>query len=151
MEESNVFPVVRVVPLADRINKRSEAERAAHKQFGVAALRPELRRQPRFKIEVDIRIKSRTCGMLKGRTVDISESGIAAMLPIEAPLGENVELNFTLPSGPLTVHAIVRQRNAFRYGFEFVDSESVHEVIRRTCRDLAIDQSLAARGVSPDA
>jgi PilZ domain len=141
MEESNIFPVVRVIPLADRINKRSEKERAAHKQFGVAALRPDLRRQPRFEIEVDIRIKSRTCGMLKGRTGDISESGIAAMLPIEAPLGENVELNFTLPSGPLTIHAIVRQRNAFRYGFEFVDSESVHEVIRRTCRDLAIDQS----------
>ena len=142
MEESNVFPVVRVVPLADRINKQSEEERAAHKQFRVAALRPDLRRQPRFKIEVDISIKSRTCGMLKGRTVDISESGIAAMLPIEAPLGENVELNFTLPSGPLTIHAIVRQRNAFRYGFEFVDSESVHEVIRRTCRDLAIDRAL---------
>jgi PilZ domain len=142
MEESNVFPVVRVVPLADRINKRSEEERAAHKQFGVAALRQDLRRQPRFKIEVDISIKPRTCGMLKGRTVDISESGIAAMLPIEAPLGENVELNFTLPSGPLTIHAIVRQRNAFRYGFEFVDSESVHEVIRRTCRDLAIEKSL---------
>jgi PilZ domain len=142
MEESNVFPVVRVVPLADRMNQRSEVERAAHKQFGVAALRPDLRRQPRFKIEVDFRIKSRTCGMLKGRTVDISESGIAAILPIEAPLGENVELNFTLPSGPLTIHAIVRQRNAFRYGFEFVDSESVHEVIRRTCRDLAIGQSL---------
>ena len=142
MEESNVFPVVRVVPLADRINKRSEEERVAHKQFGVAALRPDLRRQPRFKIEVDISIKSRTCGMLKGRTVDISESGIAAMLPIEAPLGENVELNFTLRSGPLTIHAIVRQRNAFRYGFEFVDSESVHEVIRRTCRDLAIEKSL---------
>ena len=142
MEESNVFPVVRVVPLADRMNKRSEGGRAPHKQFGVATVRPNPRRQPRFKIEVDFRIKCRTCDMLKGRTVDISESGIAAMLPIEAPLGENVELNFTLPSGPLTIHAIVRQRNAFRYGFEFVDSESVHEVIRRTCRDLAIDQSL---------
>jgi len=142
MEESSVFPVVGVVLLADRIDQRSEAERAAHKQFGVAALRPDLRRQPRFKIEIDIRIKSRTCGMLKGRTVDISECGIAAILPIEAPLGENVEMNFTLPSGPLTIHAIVRQRNAFRYGFEFVDSELVHEVIRRTCRDLAIHESL---------
>jgi hypothetical protein len=142
MEESNVFRVVRVVPPADKIKQRSEAERAAHKQFGGAALRPDLRRQPRFKIEVDIRIRSRTCGLLKGRTVDISEFGIAAMLPIETPLGESVQLNFTLPSGPLTIHAIVRQRNAFRYGFEFVDSESVHEVIRRTCRDLAMDQAL---------
>jgi hypothetical protein len=38
----------------------------------------DARRQPRFSIEVDIKIDSRTCGMLKGHTVDISESGIAA-------------------------------------------------------------------------
>jgi len=64
------------------------------------------------------------------------------MLPIEPPLGEIVELNFTLVSGPVTILATVRQRNAFRYGFEFVDSECLHLVIRRTCRDLAMEQSL---------
>ena len=74
--------------------------------------------------------------------MDISESGIAAMLTIEAPLGEIVELNFTLPSGPMTILAMVRQRNAFRYGFQFADSASLHLVIRRTCRDLALAQSL---------
>lgn len=102
------------------------------------------RRHPRFKIEVDIRINSRTCGLLKGRTVDISEAGIAAMLTIEVPVGEVVELDFTIPFGSVTIHAMVRQRNAFRYGFEFVDSGSVHEVIRRTCRDFAVDQTLFA-------
>src|ERR1022692_5353939 len=106
MEESNVIPVVRVAPLADRINKRSEPGRDAHNQFAVASLRTDARRQPRFKIEVDVTINSRTCGVLKGHSVDISESGMAAMLPIEAALGENVELNFTLPSGPVTIHAI---------------------------------------------
>jgi hypothetical protein len=123
-------PVLPALPSSrqDRQRRKSEPE-------------ADDRRQPRFKIEVDIKINSRTCGMLKGRTVDISESGIAAMLPIEAPLGENVELNFTLPGSPVTIHAIVRQKNAFRYGFEFVDSDFMHEVIRRTCRDLAIDQS----------
>jgi len=59
------------------------------------------------------------------------------------PLGENVDLSFTLPSGPITIHAIVREKNAFRYGFEFVDSDSKHELIRRTCRDLAVDQALS--------
>jgi len=103
---------------------------------------PDARRRPRFKIEVDIRINSRKCGVLKGYTVDISESGIAAMLRIEASLGEVVELDFALPCGAVTIQAIGRQRNAFRYGFEFVDSASVHELIRRTCRDLAVDQSL---------
>jgi PilZ domain-containing protein len=104
----------------------------------VTSLRTDARREPRFKVEVDITVDSRTCGALKGHTVDISESGIAAILRIEAVLGEVVELHFVLPCGAVTIQAIGRQRNAFRYGFEFVDSGSMHEVIRRTCRDLAI-------------
>jgi hypothetical protein len=99
------------------------------------------RRQPRFKLEVDVTINSRTCGTLMGHSVDISESGISAMLTIEARLGEHVELHFNLPHGPVRIHAMVRQRNAFRYGFEFVGSDFECESIRRTCRDLAMDQS----------
>jgi hypothetical protein len=102
----------------------------------------DARAHPRFKLEVDIRINSRTCGVLKGHTIDISESGIAAMLTLEAPLGEILELNFTLPSGPVMILAAARQRSAFRYGFEFVVTDSMYEILRRTCRDLAVDQSL---------
>jgi hypothetical protein len=102
----------------------------------------DARRHPRFKIEADIHIHSRTCGMLKGHTVDISESGISAMLKmIEVPLGEVVELDFTLPFGPVTIYAVVRQRNAFRYGFQFLESNFMSEVIRSTCRRLAVKQS----------
>ncbi len=72
--------------------------------------------------------------------MDLSESGVSAMLRLEPPLGEVVNLDFALPLGAVTIDAMVRQRNAFRYGFEFVDSG--HEVIRRTCRDLAVGQSL---------
>jgi hypothetical protein len=100
--------------------------------------------KPRFKMESDITINSRTCGLLKGRTVDISESGIAAMLTIEAPLGDVVELSFTLPDGAVTVRATVRHRNAFRYGFEFAVPSGASETIRRTCRDFAVDQTLFA-------
>ncbi len=105
----------------------------------------DARQKPRFKLAVDITIKSRTCGELKGYTVDISESGIAAMSTIEIPIGEVVELNFTLPFGPVKIDALVRQRNAFRYGFQFVDSQSAHEGIRFTCRQLAVESSLAER------
>jgi hypothetical protein len=101
----------------------------------------EARSHPRFKLEVDISIHSRAGGRLKGCTVDISESGIAAILTLEVPLGEILELDFMLPSGSVIILAMVRQRNAFRYGFEFVDSAAVLDVIRRTCRDLAIDQA----------
>jgi hypothetical protein len=41
---------------------------------------------------------------------------VAAMLTIEAPSVEVVELSFTLPDGP--VSATVRHKNTFRYGFE---------------------------------
>ncbi len=104
--------------------------------------RGDARRHPRFKLAVAVSIHSRTCGVLKGDTVDISESGLAAMLRIEVPMGEVVELDFTLPFGPVTIYAIVRQRNAFRYGFQFLESNGGSEVIRHSCRHLAVDQSL---------
>jgi len=102
----------------------------------------DVRRHPRFKIEVDIKINSKTCGTLKGHTVDISESGISAMLRIEVPLGEVVELDFYLPLGPVKIYAVVRQRNAFRYGFQFVESSAAHEIIQSTCRQLAVERAL---------
>jgi hypothetical protein len=101
----------------------------------------DARRKARFKIEVDISVNSQTCGLLKGHTVDISESGISAMLRLEVPLAEVVELVFTLPFGLVNIYAMVRQKRAFRYGFEFFESGSAHEVIRRTCRELAFNES----------
>jgi len=83
--------------------------------------------------------------MLKGHTVDISESGISAMLRLELPLGEVVELTFTLPFGPVKIYAMVRQRSAFRYGFQFMESNFAETVIRPTCRQLAVEESLIRR------
>lgn len=145
MDRPNRMPVGPIVPQAHAIVMRSDPELEADEHQS-AVISPQTiadaRRKPRFKFEVDITITSRTSGELKGRTVDISESGIAAMLTVEAPLGEVAELNFTLPFGPVTIRAMARQRNAFRYGFEFIDPDFVPEFIRRTCRDLAVDQSL---------
>ena len=101
----------------------------------------DARRHARFKLEVDIGVYSRTCGMLQGRTVDLSESGISAMLRLEVPLGEVVRLDFELAFGPVSIHAVVRQRSAFRYGFQFLESNAVNEAIRATCQQLALEQS----------
>jgi c-di-GMP-binding flagellar brake protein YcgR len=102
----------------------------------------ENRRHPRFKLETDVCIYPRNASVVRGHTVDISESGISAMLRVEVPIGEVVRLEFSLPLGPVEVHALVRQRSAFRYGFQFVESISAQEVIARTCRQLAMEQSL---------
>lgn len=110
---------------------------------------PDARRQPRFRLEVDIRINAKTCGVLKGATVDISESGVSALLKLEVPLGEFVELQFMVPYGPVTVYAVVRQRNAFRYGCQFVESHSMHAIIQTTCQSLRLEQSRFGESSSP--
>jgi hypothetical protein len=100
----------------------------------------ERRREPRFKLEVEIKILSKSCGIVKGRTADLSESGISAVLNAEVPVGELVELDFTLPFGQVTIYAAVRERRAFRYGFQFAESNFIEEVIRPMCRVLAMEQ-----------
>jgi hypothetical protein len=108
---------------------------------GTARSPADRRLDPRFNIDVEIRVTSRSCGFLTGKTVDISLSGISALLKIEVPLGEVVELDFTLPFGSVTTYALVRQRSAFRYGFQFVESIAAHQIIRATCRYLASTKS----------
>lgn len=93
-------------------------------------------------MHVPITIHSRSGGTLKGDSVDLSESGIAAILPIEVPLGELVELEFTLPFGDVKTYAVVRQKSAFRYGFQFVSENAESEVIHSTCRQLEMEKSL---------
>jgi hypothetical protein len=84
--------------------------------------------------------------LLKGRTMDISEIGIAAVLGDDVPVGEVVKLNFTLPSGPVTIRATVREKSSFfRYGFEFIESNSVREILQSACRQLAAQQSASPK------
>lgn len=113
-------------------------------QFGAAAHGEfvDARRYPRYKLDIALRIYPRNASVIRGHSVDISESGISAMLTVEVPVGELVRLEFDLPHGAVEVHATVRQRVAFRYGFQFVESGSSQEIISRTCRYLALEQSL---------
>jgi c-di-GMP-binding flagellar brake protein YcgR len=104
----------------------------------------ESRRHPRYEIDVDISIYPRNASVVRGHTVDLSESGVSAMLRNEVPLGEVVRLEFELPLGPVEVHAQVRQRSAFRYGFEFMEEKTSREIIGRTCRDLGMRLSVQA-------
>ena len=102
----------------------------------------DARRSPRFKFQTKIRIYPRNRAVVRGDTVDISESGIGAMLMDEIPLNEIVRLEFSVPAGDIELMAIVRQNVAFRYGFEFIEDGLARGLINHTCRDLAIEQSL---------
>lgn len=94
-------------------------------------------------MEVDVRVYARNAAVVRGHSVDISESGISAMLRDEVPVGEVVRLEFAVPTGDVVIHALTRQRNAFRYGFQFLEAISQLEIVQRACRQLALEQSTA--------
>ena len=87
----------------------------------------EQRRHQRFELEAEVTVRTDS-GLFPGRTHDISESGMSAILPVELREGEVVELQIRLPSATETIHAIVRHRNVFRHGFEFV--KPLHAIFR---------------------
>lgn len=92
----------------------------------------KIRQQSRFKLNVDLNIQSPTQGLVPATSLDISESGVSAVLPIHLPVGEIVELRFDLPIQHMRLSAAVRQNHEFRYGFEFVKPD---DVTLRTIRE----------------
>ena len=99
----------------------------------------ESRSHPRFDLDVEIKIDSRTAGLRSGRTVEIGEGGISAMLKIKVPLDELVQLEFRVSLGFVVLRALGRHRNAFRYRFQFLEPDPrTQELIRRTCSALAL-------------
>jgi hypothetical protein len=98
--------------------------------------RIDTRRHARFKLDANLKVRSRSEGLLSGYAVDISESGLAAMLVMELAIGEVVDLDFDLPNGPVSVRAVVRERTAFRYGFQFVQPNSAARQIAQACAAL---------------
>ena len=60
----------------------------------------ERRIAARFSLEVPLRIHCRTGDLVQGRTVDVSESGISAIVLHGIMVGQAVELGFQLAGGP---------------------------------------------------
>ncbi len=78
----------------------------------------EKRRHERIEMEVEVIVRTDSA-LLPGRSHDISESGMSAILPVELREGQEVELQIRLPRADANTRAVVRHRNVFRHGFEF--------------------------------
>jgi hypothetical protein len=83
------------------------------------------RRSVRYKLDVPLRVivhKLETILVRDGRGTELSEHGMCVMAGVELRVGEEVEIEFTLPySGePLRVSGAVRNRSGYRYGCEFI-------------------------------
>jgi len=102
------------------------------------------RRYRRYEIDTQLQVillGSEQRGTLRGRSLNISEAGIAGVFVTVWDVSAPVHLEFSVPvtSNPVRVGAVVRSRSGYRYGFEFVDlSPEQREIINKTCRTLAL-------------
>jgi TonB family protein len=105
-----------------------------HPLSGFSGVRRRIPRYP-VAIPVDITVlRSGAPASIPGRSVDLGEGGVAAVLAAELQLGEWVAVEFRLPNaGPaLQTKAVVRHHNQLRCGFEFLDlSGDQRSMIRR--------------------
>jgi c-di-GMP-binding flagellar brake protein YcgR len=104
---------------------------------------PDQRRYERYDIDTEItaRLSSDGPEVMRGYSLDISINGIAGVFVTGWEVGARVWLEFSLPkcTGLMQVQAVVRNRSAYRYGFEFVNlSGRERLLIQRTCRVLAL-------------
>jgi hypothetical protein len=110
------------------------------------------RRSIRYKLDVPLRVivqKEETTLVRDGRGTELSECGMFVMARVELGVGEEVEIEFTLPySGePIRVSGVVRNRNGYRHGCEFIGrswrrKRAVCEVLADPCREKVVENGL---------
>lgn len=104
-----------------------------------------LRRWPRYKLEVPLRIIAQKAGktaIVQGRGNELNEGGMAVFAGVELGVQEEIAVEFTPPySGqPIRVRAVVRDRQGYSYGVEFltqnIDDHQNVDQIRTVLRGL---------------
>lgn len=98
------------------------------------------RRHPRFKVECGVQVLC-GAGAIQGRTLDLSESGIAVEIPSQMKEGERVVLHFMLPNSEhrFGVQATVKYANGSRHGLEFHKlARSESDELWRVCQKLSV-------------
>jgi hypothetical protein len=104
------------------------------------------RRYQRYEIDTQLHVTAfglEGRGAMRGRALNISESGIAGVFVAVWDLGTPVHLEFSVPvtRNPVRVEGLLRSHSGQSYGFEFVDlNPDQREIISKTCRTLALMQ-----------
>jgi TonB family protein len=93
-----------------------------HPASGFSGVR---RRIPRYSVAIPVDItvlRAGSSASIPGRSLDLGEGGVAAVLAAELQLGEWVAVEFQLPNATqaLQTKAVVRHHNQLRCGFEFL-------------------------------
>jgi c-di-GMP-binding flagellar brake protein YcgR len=107
-----------------------------------------IRRWERYRIELRFKAtmtKNGKCIVLFGQGTDVSEGGMAAYIPTEFAVSDVVDLELALPyltgQQPLRIRAVVRNRNGFRYGLEYMSlAPADREMLLKCLRALSLTQ-----------
>jgi hypothetical protein len=102
------------------------------------------RRYPRYSLDVRMLVHIFRAGVtttIWGRSTMIGKEGIGGTLTGDLEMGEVVGLEFTVPlfQHPVKLRAIVRYKNGFQYGFEFLAVDAMQQqAIERACEILPL-------------
>jgi hypothetical protein len=104
----------------------------------------KMRRFPRHQLDVRMLVhvfRDGVSSTIWGRSTMMGQEGIGGTLTGDLELGEVVGLEFGLPLCPQAVklRAIVRYKNGFQYGFEFLAVDALQrQALQRACEILPL-------------
>ena len=104
-----------------------------------------LRRFPRHQLDVRMLVHVFRAGVnstIWGRSTMLGHEGMGGTLTGDLEIGEVVGLEFSVPLCPQAVklRAIVRYRNGFQYGFEFLAVGPMQrQAMKRACEILPVN------------
>ena len=116
---------------------------------------PSRRLRPRYRVQAPVDVTVLRSGIpdtLPGRSVNLGESGVAAVLAGELLPGEavGVEIRLPLMEDPLRTRALVRHHDKLRSGMEFVGlSVEQQAAIRDWAGTAKAEPELGVRGKIP--
>jgi hypothetical protein len=102
------------------------------------------RRYPRHQLDVRILVHTFREGVsntIWGRSNAVGQEGIGATLTGHLEIGEVVALEYPLPLSPhpMKLRAIVRYKNGFQYGLEFLAVDAAQrQALQRACEILPL-------------
>jgi len=101
----------------------------------------ERRRSLRYPFDQRLTVTATVQGKqsaIYGRTIDISESGLGAVLSGFLERGDSVSVEFNTSTGSLRLTAMIRFVHGFRHGFEFVGmSATESQNLKQACQSAA--------------
>jgi TonB family protein len=116
---------------------------------------PSRRRGPRYRVQAPVDVTVLRSGIpdtFPGRSVNLGEGGVSAVLAGELSPGEAVGVEIRLPmvADPLRTRALVRHHDKLRSGLEFVGlSVEQQAAIRDWAGEAKADVELGVRGKTP--